>query len=337
MPFKSRVVADAKSQGIARLSPGLESPGPLGRLSEAPPPSAVASRRPLGLWPAGPPFAVACWHKRKFRLSWILAGRFRCFRMLTSKKTLGVLLLIGLLTVVGHCFLRYQALQRCLASGCVELENWEGWTLTLEKKIFGGPLRASGTPAAAFLPFHRPGFIRVGTVPRNSMAIPVVLSTSQVRELGKDIRLLGLPEELHCGYQNWLGQLFSGIGQNPRLRRISAWWCEGFDDEAVSRLSLYPNLRELEIRGSSFSGSGFPPLANLEDVDLFGGKADGSIFPALLACRALKKVSISGPDAPLRGAEALRGLPNIERISVTRTGVSTDSAAHANNSFTWER
>lgn len=257
--------------------------------------------------------------------------------MLTSKKILGVLLLIGFLTVAGQCFLRYRALQRCLASGCVEFQHWEGWAVALESKMLGGPFGSWEIPTTAFLPLNRPKVVQVGQVDQSPLAKPVILTSSQMLELGSDLDLLGLPEELVCVDYEGLAQLFAGMEKNSRLRRVVVDCNPDFDDEAVSRLSIFPNLRELELWHPKFSGSGFPPLANLEKVKLYRGEADGRIFPALLACRALKEIYISSPNLPFQEAQSLKALPHIVSIYANRMEAPWDRHPKASNSFIWER
>ncbi len=112
-----------------------------------------------------------------------------------------------------------------------------------------------------------------------------------------------------------------------RLEALSFARCSSLDDDALTALSEFPNLRQLVLKDLPVTGtflSQMPWLENLQTLVLSQTFADEDALASLRRCRSLKRLELAQVPLTERTLKTIAGLTSLEQLDLSECGLNDE-------------
>lgn len=192
-----------------------------------------------------------------------------------------------------------------VAAAC--LLTWIGVRGALQKRAIDAILKYDASVYALYGEYHRRWFIRVD----RPSDLPVILWTAPQKRL-RGYWVEDLPPKSIAWAVPMLGQRFA-----THVVEIVVHDRQ-FTDAEVDRLLVFPDVKVLDLAGTSITDAGLTKLASLEqlvELNLSHTQVTGRSTRLLDRCRDLQSLDLSGTeDSEVVAAELGRQLPHCSII-----------------------
>lgn len=185
-----------------------------------------------------------------------------------------------------------------------QAHQWSGWPCELERRLTGKSAQATWS---RWIPGAQPT-----EVVSNWFNAPTP-------EDGTRLRPWHRMQRLHLsgtfGSSSVSEGFFKNLGPQSALLILEVDDAL-YDDTCTAHLTLYPNLRELDITDTAVTGESLPTLPRLELLRAMSSDFTDEGCRRLATCHQLREIDLAGTMVTVEGIRTLLSLPHLEKIRV---------------------